>query len=101
MDQLMKQKRAELNARYRDAKGEDLDKQEAFIRWLDRLDDKGNAAFEMFCPVCQGNGEIDRTAGRSPVKCPRCDQAGTVVGPLDCKRCGTALPHSADEKCVS
>lgn len=99
MDQ-MKQKRAELNALYREAKGERLDQTEAFVRWLDKLDAKGNAMFEMFCPVCKGNGELSNSRKRSPVPCPRCDKGGTVVGPDYCKQCGTILPHLPAEKCL-
>ena len=90
---------AKMSAHFRELKGERLEQTESFIRWTGTADDQGRAQYEMFCPSCHGAGEL--TPHKRAVPCGRCGSSGTVIGPVDCPRCGTLLPHLPAEKCVS
>jgi len=66
----------------------DLEKASWFIRWLDRLTERGHQSFLAQCGRCGGSGKTTSILGDYERTCLGCGGKGTTVGPSYCHRCG-------------
>lgn len=105
----LEKKRRSYSRHYLLVMGENIEEDPYFIRWLGKLDCRGNRMFLLKCDRCDGEGKKDdfgvkRIKGKLrtiniKTYCGKCRGTGRVRGPFYCKDCSGLLPHPNFSSC--